>query len=87
MLMDAVTGYDPAHDSTSAPAPFEGSLRENLSPDMKGVRIGLPKEYFGAGNSMRGICSCPVAMEELGCLEMIMDGMQEKDDKVRSKDA
>ena len=29
---------------------------------------------------MRGICSCPVAMEELGCLEMIMDGMQEKDE-------
>lgn len=51
MLMDAVTGYDPAHDSTSAPAPFEGSLRENLSPDMNGVRIGLPKEYFGAGIS------------------------------------
>jgi len=51
MLMDAVTGYDPAHDSTSVQTPFEGSLRANLNADMKGLRIGLPKEYFGAGIS------------------------------------
>ena len=51
MLMDAITGYDPLHDSTSVKTPFEGSLRANLNPDMKGLRIGLPKEYFGAGIS------------------------------------
>lgn len=51
MLMDAIVGHDPLHDSTSAKAPFEGSLRANLNADMKGVRIGLPKEYFGAGIS------------------------------------
>lgn len=51
MLMDAVTGHDPLHDSTSVKTPFEGSLRANLNPDMQGLRIGLPKEYFGAGIS------------------------------------
>ncbi len=51
LLMDAVTGYDPAHDSTSVQTPFEGSLHANLNAEMKGVRIGLPSEYFGAGIS------------------------------------
>lgn len=51
LLMDAITGYDSKHDSTSAQAPFAGTLHVNLNADMKGVRIGLPKEYFGAGIS------------------------------------
>lgn len=51
MLLDAITGYDPKHDSTSVKTPFEGSVRANLNPDMKGMKIGLPKEYFGAGIS------------------------------------
>lgn len=51
LLMDAITGYDSKHDSTSAQAPFAGTLHANLNADMKGVRIGLPKEYFGAGIS------------------------------------
>ena len=36
MLLDAITGYDPTHDSTSVKTPFEGSVRANLNPDMKG---------------------------------------------------
>ena len=51
MLLDAVTGHDPLHDSTSVKAPFEGSVRANLNADIKGMKIGLPKEYFGAGIS------------------------------------
>lgn len=51
MLLDAITGYDPTHDSTSVKTPFEGSVRANLNPDMKGKKIGLPKEYFGEGIS------------------------------------
>ena len=51
MLLDAITGYDPAHDSTSVKTPFEGTVRANLNPDMKGKKIGLPKEYFGEGIS------------------------------------
>ena len=51
MLFDAITGHDPLHDSTSVQTPFEGTTRANLNPDMKGVKIGLPKEYFGEGIS------------------------------------
>ena len=51
MLLDAITGYDPTHDSTSVQAPFSGSVRANLNPDMKGMKVGLPKEYFGDGIS------------------------------------
>ncbi|MDY3618976.1 Asp-tRNA(Asn)/Glu-tRNA(Gln) amidotransferase subunit GatA [Agathobaculum sp.] len=49
MLFDAITGHDPMHDSTSVKTAFEGSVRKNLNPDIKGIKIGLPKEYFGAG--------------------------------------
>ena len=51
MLLDAITGHDPLHDSTSVKTPFEGSVRANLNADVKGMKIGLPKEYFGAGIS------------------------------------
>lgn len=51
MLLDAITGHDPMHDSTSVKTPFEGSTRANLNADIKGMKIGLPKEYFGAGIS------------------------------------
>ena len=51
MLLDAVTGHDPLHDSTSVKTLFEGSLRANLNADVKGLKIGLPKEYFGEGIS------------------------------------
>ena len=36
------------HDSTSIPRTYD-SLYANLNADMKGVRIGLPEEYFGDG--------------------------------------
>lgn len=51
LLMDAITGYDPHHDSTSVKTPFAGALRANLHAEIKGLRIGLPREYFGAGIS------------------------------------
>lgn len=51
MLFDAITGHDPLHDSTSVKTPFEGQTRANLNPNMKGMKIGLPKEYFGEGIS------------------------------------
>ena len=51
MLLDAVTAYDPRHDSTSVKTPFEGGLRAGLNADIKGLKIGLPKEYFGEGIS------------------------------------
>ena len=47
LLLQAVAGHDPA-DSTSVDAPVP-DYRSALRGDMKGLRIGLPKEYFIEG--------------------------------------
>ncbi len=49
LLMDAIVSHDPKHDSTSIVSPYAGGLHAGLQADMTGVRVGLPKEYFGAG--------------------------------------
>lgn len=45
MLQNVITGHDPM-DATSARREY-GDLTEAFSGDAKGLRIGLPKEYFG----------------------------------------
>lgn len=50
MLSDVIIGQDALHDSTSCAAPFS-SLHAGLNADVKGMKIGLPREYFGAGIS------------------------------------
>ncbi|HEU4344357.1 MAG TPA: Asp-tRNA(Asn)/Glu-tRNA(Gln) amidotransferase subunit GatA [Candidatus Binatia bacterium] len=47
LLLEAIAGYDPA-DSTSVnrPVPPYG---EALTGDIKGMRLGIPKEYFVSG--------------------------------------
>jgi aspartyl-tRNA(Asn)/glutamyl-tRNA(Gln) amidotransferase subunit A len=47
LLMNAMAGFDP-RDSTSLERPAEDYGRF-LAMDLKGVRIGVPKEYFGEG--------------------------------------
>jgi len=47
LLMNAMAGFD-ARDSTSLERPGEDYGRE-LGLEIKGLRIGLPKEYFGEG--------------------------------------
>jgi len=47
LLMNAMAGFD-ARDSTSLERPAEDYGRE-LNLELKGLRIGLPKEYFGDG--------------------------------------
>ena len=49
-LADAIYGFDPL-DSTSWDKPDFGRFAANLRPELKGKRIGLPKEYFGEGIS------------------------------------
>ena len=47
ILMNAISGHDP-YDSTSAPLPvpdFTGALHQ----DIKGIKVGIPKEYFVGG--------------------------------------
>lgn len=47
LLQDAITGYDKM-DATSAIRSYS-SLFDGLNNDVKGIRIGIPKEYFGVG--------------------------------------
>jgi len=47
LVMNAIAGYDP-RDSTSVPHPVPDYTRQ-LIPDIKGLRIGIPKEYFVEG--------------------------------------
>ena len=47
LLMNAMAGFD-ARDSTSLQRPAEDYTR-SLNDSLQGLRIGLPKEYFGEG--------------------------------------
>ena len=47
LLLEAIAGHDP-NDGTSMPTPVP-NYRSELSGDLKGLRIGLPKEYFISG--------------------------------------
>jgi aspartyl-tRNA(Asn)/glutamyl-tRNA(Gln) amidotransferase subunit A len=47
LLLQAIAGHDPL-DSTSVDTPVP-DYAAGLIPDLKGVRIGLPKEYFITG--------------------------------------
>ncbi len=46
-MLDCISGHDP-RDSTSNPEPVP-DLRHYLGRDVRGMRIGVPKEYFVAG--------------------------------------
>jgi aspartyl-tRNA(Asn)/glutamyl-tRNA(Gln) amidotransferase subunit A len=47
LLMNVMAGFDP-RDSTSLDRPKE-DYTKNLEVNLKGMRVGLPKEYFGEG--------------------------------------
>jgi aspartyl-tRNA(Asn)/glutamyl-tRNA(Gln) amidotransferase subunit A len=47
LTFNAMLGFD-ARDSTSVERPAEDFTRD-LNTDLKGLRIGIPKEFFGAG--------------------------------------
>jgi aspartyl-tRNA(Asn)/glutamyl-tRNA(Gln) amidotransferase subunit A len=47
LMMNVMAGFD-ARDSTSLERPREDYTRE-LSREIAGLRVGLPKEYFGEG--------------------------------------
>jgi len=47
VMLAAMAGFDP-RDSTSVDRPVE-DYRAGLGDSLRGLRIGLPKEYFGAG--------------------------------------
>ncbi|HEY4541567.1 MAG TPA: Asp-tRNA(Asn)/Glu-tRNA(Gln) amidotransferase subunit GatA [Noviherbaspirillum sp.] len=47
LLLNAMTGFDPK-DSTSIDRPNEDYTRD-LNASLKGLKIGVPREYFGEG--------------------------------------
>ncbi|MBV6517495.1 MAG: Asp-tRNA(Asn)/Glu-tRNA(Gln) amidotransferase GatCAB subunit A [Candidatus Brocadia sp.] len=47
LLLEVIAGHD-SHDSTSLPEPVPDYLRE-IDSGVRGVRIGIPKEYFADG--------------------------------------
>ncbi|MGI5840180.1 MAG: Asp-tRNA(Asn)/Glu-tRNA(Gln) amidotransferase subunit GatA [bacterium] len=47
LVMNAIAGSDP-QDATAATVPVP-DYRESLKIDVKGLKIGVPKEHFGAG--------------------------------------
>jgi aspartyl-tRNA(Asn)/glutamyl-tRNA(Gln) amidotransferase subunit A len=47
LLLNAISGHDP-QDSTSVPQPVP-DFTVNLGRDLKGVRLGMPREYFIEG--------------------------------------
>ncbi|WP_342619692.1 Asp-tRNA(Asn)/Glu-tRNA(Gln) amidotransferase subunit GatA [Rhodoferax sp. GW822-FHT02A01] len=49
-LLSAICGPDPDRDSTSLDVPTEDFSR-TLNDSIEGLRIGIPKEFFGAGLS------------------------------------
>ncbi len=47
LVMNAIAGHD-AHDSTSAPMEVP-DYTKSLTTDVKGLKVGIPKEYFAEG--------------------------------------
>ena len=47
ILLQAIAGHDPK-DSTSVPAPVP-DYQERLGQEIKGMKIGVPREFFGEG--------------------------------------
>jgi len=67
LVMNTIAGYDP-RDSTSVPYPVP-DYTQQLIPGLKGLRIGVPKEYFvkGMQNGVRTTLEMAIKkLEELG---------------------
>ncbi|HET7098181.1 MAG TPA: Asp-tRNA(Asn)/Glu-tRNA(Gln) amidotransferase subunit GatA [Casimicrobiaceae bacterium] len=71
LLLDAMAGHDP-RDSTSLERPVEDYARKLAANrgarPLEGVRIGLPREYFGAGIDADVAAAIDAALGELRAL-------------------
>ena len=68
LILEVISGHDP-RDSTSAPYP-PLKARELLSREVKGMVLGLPKEYFGEGldpQVRESVMEAVKVLEGLGC--------------------
>jgi aspartyl-tRNA(Asn)/glutamyl-tRNA(Gln) amidotransferase subunit A len=67
LVMNAIAGYD-SRDSTSVPHPVP-DYTQQLIPDIKGLKIGVPREYFveGMQNEVRAALEAAIdKLRELG---------------------
>jgi aspartyl-tRNA(Asn)/glutamyl-tRNA(Gln) amidotransferase subunit A len=64
LLLTAMSGPDIDRDSTSLDAPAEDFTR-GLSDDLDGLRIGVPKEFFGDGLAAGARAAIDAALAEL----------------------
>ncbi len=71
LVMNAIAGYDP-RDSTSVPYPIPNYTLP-LVPDLKGLRIGIPREYFVEGMQNEVRVALEIAIEKLGELGAEID--------------
>ncbi len=68
LLLQAVAGHDP-HDMTSSREPA-GDYSGALSGAVRGLKLGIPREYFGAGldpGVKSAVESALAQLEKLGC--------------------
>jgi len=69
IMLNAIAGYD-LRDSTSVPQPETDYHSECLAGEVKGMRIGVPKEYFAQGVTpevKEAIDAALKVYEDLGC--------------------
>jgi aspartyl-tRNA(Asn)/glutamyl-tRNA(Gln) amidotransferase subunit A len=69
LVMNVIAGYDPK-DSTSVNYPVP-DYTKSLIPDLKGLKLGVPKEYFveGMQGGVKEVMRTAIAMlEELGAI-------------------
>jgi aspartyl-tRNA(Asn)/glutamyl-tRNA(Gln) amidotransferase subunit A len=70
VLLNAIAGFDP-RDSTSVDMPVP-DYTATLGDGIEGLRIGLPKEYFGTGLDAGVAGSIEAAVAELGRLGAVV---------------
>ncbi len=71
LVLNVIAGHDP-RDSTSAPYPVPDYTKA-LIPDLKNLRIGIPKEYFVEGMQKEVRASIEAAIKKLGELGAKID--------------
>ena len=72
LVMNAIAGYD-HRDSTSVPQPVPDYTR-CLSAELKGLKIGIPREYFVAGIQAEVEAAIRTAIDKLAGLGAAVDG-------------
>jgi aspartyl-tRNA(Asn)/glutamyl-tRNA(Gln) amidotransferase subunit A len=71
LVMNAIAGYDP-RDSTSVPRPTP-DYTKCLTGDLKGLRLGVPKEYFVEGIQAEVASAIRAAVSQLEKLSAKVD--------------